>query len=220
MHASRRFWLASAAAALFASAAAAQASPTAAKAAEDYVAKNAPMALAVLNDPKLNAETRLAKFGELFDRFADLPRIANFVIGKHAAGLRADPALQKEWLAAFRDYSLAVYQDQLDQYRGSQINVRGARENRPGDFEVTSAIARKGQPPFPVNWRVLRQTDGSFRVVDVAVNLDGSIIWLAVQQRLDFLAFLDKNKGDIRALTADVRRQTGVMRARIARQRG
>lgn len=189
------------------------------KAAEDYVAKNAPMALAALNAKGQTATERQIAFGKLFDQFADLPRVADFVLGRYARTARADPALYADWVAAYRDYSIAVYQDQLDQYRGNQIRIlpgsKDATINGRFYSVVRSEILRPGQKPMQVQWRLLRGTDGAFRVVDVAVQFDDNIVWLAIQQQADNLAFLDRNKGDVRALLAEVKRKTATMRARI-----
>lgn len=190
------------------------------KAAEDYVAKNAPAALAALNTSGQSPAERQAAFAKLFDQFADLPRIADFVLGRYARTARADQALYQDWIATFREYSVAVYQDQLDQYRGNTIRIlpgsKDATINGRFYSVVRSEILRPGQRPFQVQWRLLRGNDGAFRVVDVAVQLDENIVWLAIQQQADFLAFLERNKGDVRALLADVKRQTQTMRARIA----
>lgn len=190
------------------------------KAAEDYVAKNAPLALAALNAKGQSPTERQVAFGKLFDQFADLPRIADFVLGRYARTARADPALYADWVQTYRDYSIAVYQDQLDQYRGNQIRIlpgsKDATINGRFYSVVRSEILRPGQKPLQVQWRLLRGADGAFRVVDVAVQFEENIVWLAIQQQADNLAFLDRNKGDVRALIADVKRQTATMRARIA----
>ena len=51
-----------------------------------------------------------------------------------------------------------------------------------------------------------------WKVVDVSLLDQGNQIWLAQQQQRDFLAALDRNHGDIRALIADVQNQTSRMR--------
>lgn len=190
------------------------------KAAEAYVAKNAPLALSTLNAKGQSAEERQTAFGKLFDQFADLPRIADFVLGRYARAARADDALYKEWITTFREYSIAAYQDQLDQYRGNTIRVLSGSKDATinGRFYsvVSSEILRPGRQPLQVQWRLLRSQDAAFRVVDVAIQFDDNIVWLAIQQQADFLAFLDKNKGDVRALVIEVKRQTETMRKRIA----
>lgn len=195
------------------------------KAAEAYVASSAPAALAALSEPGLTAQERQAKFGQLMENFADLNRISEFVLGRYARNLRTDRALQQEWRATFRDYAVAVYQDQLDQYRGTSVRIvpgsRDATINGRFYSVVTTELAVRGREPFVAQWRLLRDdATGRFQVVDVAVKLQDQVIWLATQQRQDFLAFLDQNNGDVRALIAEVKRQTSMMRTRIAQREG
>ncbi len=74
------------------------------------------------------AAERRATFSQLMDKFADMPAVASFVLGRYARQARADPALYKEWVATFKEYGLVVYETQLDQYRGNTIKVsRSAR---------------------------------------------------------------------------------------------
>lgn len=190
------------------------------QATEAYVAENAPAALAALSAPGLSEQARAQRFAQLMDRFADMPLIANFVLGRYARELRADPQLRAEWNAAFREYAVAVYQDQLDQYRGQAVRVIGSQDTTiNGRFYsvVSTEMARAGAAPFRVQWRLVRQGE-AYRVVDVAVRLEESTIWLAQQQRRDFEAELDRNGGDVRDLIGKVRQMTSEMRARIAQR--
>lgn len=190
------------------------------KAAEDFVAKNATQALLVLGEDASSGE-RTRKFGELFDKFADLPRISDFVLGRYARALREDPALSKRWVEAFRAYALATYEAQLDQYRGSAIKVfpgsQDATKNGRFYSVVTTEVAGlKGGASLTVKWQLLKSSEGAFRVVDVALKQGDQIIWLAQQQRQDFLALLDKNNGDLNALLAFVDGETTRLRAAAA----
>jgi hypothetical protein len=45
--------------------------------------------------------------------------------------------------------------------------------------------------------------------------IEGNQIWLAQQQQRDFLAALDRNNGDIRALMTDIRGLTASLRQRV-----
>ncbi len=193
-------------------------SALASPATEAYVAKSAPDALAALNATGASEQARAQRFAQLMDQFADMELIANFVLGRYARQLRADAELRAEWNQAFRDYAVAVYQDQLDQYRGRSVRVLGSQDstiNNRAYSVVSTEIIQPGGDPFRVQWRLLRQGD-SYRVVDVAVRLGEATIWLAQQQRRDFEAELDRNGGDLQALITKVRSMTGDMRARIA----
>ncbi len=182
--------------------------------AEQYVQTNATAALASLSHRGSSPEARQLEFGRLMTIFADVPRIANFVLGRYSPQLRANPQLRDQWSDTFRTYAMAVYEDQLDQYSAESFRVTGSIERIPGrDVVVQSQIVQNGRR-LPVQWRILRNGAG-WKVVDIALVLDGNEVWLAQQQQADFLAQLDRNRGDIAGLIAQVRQQTQVMRARI-----
>lgn len=184
--------------------------------AESYVQSNATEALRTLGDRSMSANQRRSTFNTLMAQFSDMPRIANFVLGRYSAQLRADTALRTEWTRAFQDYAIAVYEDRLGRFSGSAIRVTGSTERVAGrDVIVTSEIApRDGGRAMTVQWRLLR-SGNAWKVVDVSLLLDGNQIWLAQQQQRDFLAELDRNNGDIRALMTDIRGSTTAMRQRV-----
>ena len=67
------------------------------------------------------------------------------------------------------------------------------------DSIVNTVIKRQDGKDMDVRWRVLTR-DGKYQVVDVALNLDGNLIWLAIEQRAQFLALLDRSNGSAEAL--------------------
>lgn len=162
------------------------------------------------------AAQRRQTFNRLMAQFADMPRIANFVLGRYGAQLRSDAALRADWTRTFQEYAIAVYEDRLERFSGSSIRVTGSVERVPGrDVIVSSELQpRTGGRPTQVQWRLLRSGD-VWKVVDISLVLDGNEIWLAQQQQRDFLAALDRNNGDIRALMSNLRELTASMRERI-----
>lgn len=183
--------------------------------AEQVVQTNAANALATLSNRSVTPAVRRQTFNQLMNGFADFPRIATFVLGAQGRQLRSNAALRTEWNRVFADYALAVYEDQLDRYRGNTISVTGSVERTAGtDVIVQSTMqARAGARALPVQWRMLRGANG-WRVVDVSLIMEGNEIWLAQQQQRDFLAILDRNNGDMRALITDVEAMTNRMRQR------
>jgi phospholipid transport system substrate-binding protein len=181
---------------------------------EAFVQTNAQLVLNNLAQAK-SADQRRVQFSAQMDKFADMPRVADYVLGKYARQARANPAQYKAWQDTFKEYGLAVYESQLDQYRGRTIKVLpGSEESTINGREysvVKSQIVLPSGQPFLVNWRLLKVGD-SWRVVDVALKLDETVIWLAIQQQQDFLARLDKNGGDIAKLTSVVQQLTAEMR--------
>lgn len=184
--------------------------------AETYVQENASAALATLANLQISSSQRQLTFNQLMARFADMPRIANFVLGRYAVQLRADPALRAEWTRSFQDYMIAIYETQLDRYSGGVVHVTGSTERVPGrDVIVLCQITPHGASrPLPVQWRLMRSGD-VWKAVDLSLLIDGNEIWVGQQQQRDFLAALDRNSGDIRALMASINEQTVAMRGRL-----
>lgn len=185
-------------------------------AAERHVQESAQAALRSLSDMSVSSSQRQQTFNRLMSQLADMPRIANFVLGRYGAQLRADATLRAEWNRTFQEYAIAVYEAQLEQYSTSTLRVVNSIERVPGrDVIVVSEMSPRGSSrPLRVQWRMLLTGD-TWKVVDVSLVDNGSEIWLAQQQQRDFLAALDRNNGDIRALISTVRGQTASMRQRI-----
>lgn len=209
-----------AAAALFAAALA----PAAAHAdvsAEQYVARQGNAALATLSNRTLNPTARQTQFRALMLQLADINAISNYVLGPNAARrLRAEPALNAEWQAAFVDYCVAVYEDQLDQFRGNEMKVVKSTDRVPGrDVVVETTIVPRGRTaPMTVEWRLLKR-GADWKVVDASLVIEDSRIWLAQQQRTEFQTVLG-TRADVPALIQRIRTQTATMRTRIAARTG
>ncbi len=184
--------------------------------AEQYVQTSAAGALAALGNHHVSSDERHTTFQHLIAELADMPRIAFFVLGRYSSQLRADPQLRADWYRTFEEYSIATYEDKLDTFSDSALRVVGSVENVPGqDVTVVSEMTQRGAArPTRVQWRLLK-SGSAWKVTDVALGVDGNDIWLAQQQQRDFLAALDRNHGDIRALMTDVTQLTARMRQRI-----
>lgn len=169
---------------------------SAASPAEDFVATNIQAGFDILNDKALDAAARRAKFASFLLSLTDMRRVAMFLLGPAAQG--AAPADIENYLAAYQDYILAVYQSYFALYAGQTLKVLSSRERAADDFVVSTQIV--GGNPLPVQFRV--RTDGAKPVL-VDVNVAG--VWLALAQRDQFRSVLSQNNGDIKALSAHLR---------------
>ena len=164
---------------------------------EEYVRTNANDVLASLNAPGLTASERRAQFQTYMDEFANLDAVAKFVIGKYAK--RFSDEEMETYLATFREYALAVYEFYFNEYRGRDVKVVGSTDRNSRDSIVDTEIVRADGQELEVRWRVLNR-GGQYQVVDVALNAEGNLIWLAIEQQAQFLSILDKNNGSSEAL--------------------
>ena len=164
---------------------------------EEYVRTNANDVLASLNAPGLTASERRAQFQTYMDEFANLDAVAKFVIGKYAK--RFSDEEMEAYLATFREYALAVYEFYFNEYRGRDVKVIGSTDRNARDSIVDTEIVRADGQELEVRWRVLNR-GGQYQVVDVALNAEGNVIWLAIEQQAQFLSILDQNNGSVDAL--------------------
>lgn len=180
------------------------------KASEDFVKENATLVLSTLDDSTLDQKARTEKFSVYMDQFSNIDRIASFVIGKYSRRFTSDEIAR--YRTAFRKYNLTAYEVQFDQYRGAAIEVTGSTDRNERDSIVDSTVRSPNGDTFDVRWRVLERND-KYEVVDIALNFEGSLLWLAIEQRAQFLDLLDRTNGSPDALikkldelTADLRK--------------
>lgn len=185
---------------------------------EAYVLKNANAALMTLNDPKLDADQRTEAFQGLMNKFTDIDRVSRFVLGVYSR--RFSSADMAKYQAAYREYALAVYEAQLDQYRGQEIVVTGSVDRSDSD-SIVESVVKRASGDLPVKWRVMK-VDGkagspdTYQVVDVALNLDGNLLWLGIEQRAQFVSILDRSNGSANALITKIDEMTKQLRAESA----
>jgi phospholipid transport system substrate-binding protein len=164
---------------------------------EEYVRTNANDALASLNAPGVTPENRRLQFQEYMDQFANLDAVAKFAIGKYSK--RFDEEELDAYVASFRAYALAVYEYYFNAYKGKDVKVTGSTDRTTRDSIVDTKIVREDGEEMDVRWRVLNR-GGKYQVVDIALNAEGNLIWLGIEQRAQFMSVLDKNNGSSEAL--------------------
>lgn len=144
---------------------------------------------------------RRAKFREFITQYADIRKTALFTLGNYKR--QASDGDVEAFVVAFKDYATAVYESRLDQYKGQTLKVVGSLDNKPGDVTVNTIIVdSSATQPLRVAFRLLGST-GNYRFVDIQV----AGIWLSIDQRDQFAAFLSQNRGSVPALTAHLAQQ-------------
>lgn len=180
--------------------------------AETFMVGAANSTLELLNDSKLSAADRTAKFAAAMDKYCDIPAVARFCLGRYRA--RFDDKAYAEYTKEFRNFLLAAYQGQLDRFRGEKVTLLGSNVRKPGDVVVNTRVSQKraGKEDLPVNWRVRKGADG-WRIID----LSALGVWLAIEQQASFANALDQANGDPNALIAYVKKTAAELRAGITK---
>jgi phospholipid transport system substrate-binding protein len=81
---------------------------------------------------------RKPKFREFITQYADVRKTARFTLGNYAR--TAAPADVDTFVDAFKDYAIAIYETQLDKYKGESLKVVGSIDNKPGDYIVKTVV--------------------------------------------------------------------------------
>jgi phospholipid transport system substrate-binding protein len=163
-----------------------------------FISQLGSQAIQVLG-PGVPASERLARFRQLFQNDFDVPGIGRFVLGRYWR--IATPAEQQEFLGLFQEYIVEAYSARLSQYGGEPFRVTGSRASG-GETVVTSQIIQKSGAPIEVDW-YLTDEGGAFKINDVYV---GGVS-MAVTERDEFAAVIQRNGGQISALLAQLRQK-------------
>jgi phospholipid transport system substrate-binding protein len=180
-------------------------------AAENYVRENVQRGLTILNNRSIPDAQRRTEFRNFLTGLTDLPRIALFTLGP--ARRTATPAQIDAFVDAFRNYAVAVYESRLKAYAGQTLRVTGSTAHGPNDYIVTTTLVdptgrteAQGEP-IEVDFRV-DSSNGRFVVIDASI----VGVWLALEERDQFTAFLEENNGNLDGLTTHLNMLTNRLR--------
>ncbi len=136
-------------------------------------------------------------FERIFSRYADVPVIARSALGPAARG--ASKAQMSAFTKAYQGYIARKYGRRFREFIGGEITVTDARPVK-SYFEVISVAKLRGESPFEVRWHVSDKSGKNlfFNIIIEGVNMLAS-------ERTEVGAMLDKRKGDIDALIADLK---------------
>ena len=169
----------------------------AANVAESFVGENISKGLDILRDKKLTTVQRRDQFETLLLGLVDVRRIGLFTLGQYRR--TAPPEDVEAFLNAFKNYATAAYQSYFARYTNQTLKVTGSTKRNDTDFIVQTLLIdpNSSQQPSEVDFRVRTDT-GKPVLVDVAYQG----IWLSLEERDQFVAFLGQNNGNVRTLIA------------------
>jgi phospholipid transport system substrate-binding protein len=165
--------------------------------AETFVDENIHKGLDILRDKKLTTTQRRDQFETLLLGLVDVRRIGLFTLGQYRR--TAPPEDVEAFINAFKNYATAAYQSYFAKYTDQTLKVTGSTKRNDTDFIVQTLLVdpNSNQQPSEVDFRVRTDT-GKPVLVDVAYQG----IWLSLEERDQFVAFLGQNNGNVRTLIA------------------
>jgi phospholipid transport system substrate-binding protein len=166
--------------------------------AKAFVQSMADRAIGFLGDSALSHDQRKQEFKKLLRSSFDMSTIGRFAMGRYWR--EATPAQQKEYQSLFETMVINVYAARFNEYNGQKLEVGAVRPEGKADALVTSYIIPKTGEKIQVDWRV-RTKGGGYKIVDVVV--EG--VSMALTQRSDFAAVIQRGGGDINVLIEHLR---------------
>lgn len=138
-----------------------------------------------------------ADFERIFTRYADVPVIGRSALG--VAARSASAAQMSAFTVAFRGYLSRKYGKRFREFIGARFEVQGARPVKTF-YEVKTIAFMRGQAPFEVLWHVSDRSgkDLFFNIIIEGVNM-------LAAERTEIGAMLDRRRGNIDALIADLK---------------
>jgi phospholipid transport system substrate-binding protein len=158
-------------------------------------------ALTMLNQRQKSQADFERQFRALLHEGFDVNRISCFVLGRYCR--TAPEAQRQEFTKAFEDYIVGVYTVRFSEYTGESFKVTGSRSEGKASLVSSQIVRPNGAPPVKVDWRVGDTPQGP-KITDVAV--EG--VSMILTQRDEFSAVLQRNNGDLQALTKMLKDKT------------
>jgi len=162
----------------------------------DFISALGNQGLAVIRS-NAAIDQKAAYFHQMLRQDFDLARISRFGLGPYWRA--ASEREQQEFSRLLEDHLVRFYGRRFAEYGGESLRVTGSRAD-PDGVIVSSQIIRPQGLPIAVDWR-LGLSDGRYKIADVIV--DG--VSMALTQRSDFAAMIQRNGGQVAGLLAAMR---------------
>lgn len=124
----------------------------------------------------------------------DVEAIARFTLGRHGKAMSEREKVR--FAEAFENFLRRQIEMNANEFAGVQITVTKTLQRNARDAIVTTQVEGNGAP-ITLRWRVIERA-GKWSVVD----LEFAGLWLAIEQRAQVSAILDRPGADIEDVIA------------------
>ena len=170
---------------------------------EAFVQSSINRGYTILNDKKLNADQREEQFRDFLSSITDTKRVALFTLGEFSR--TASESDLNGFLDAYDDFAAAMYQGYFNWYTGQSLRVSNSVTRSADDVVVYADVVQPdGSKKYKVGFRVRK--DGAQK--DIVTDFQFEGVWLALNQRADFTAYLQQHKGNFTLLTEELKKRT------------
>lgn len=132
--------------------------------------------------------------------YVDVTAIARFALGRYVH--QVDEATFEVYRDALELYLVDQLQTHLGHLSGGDVVIKDTVPRGNDQAIVQTEVTASDGDVMNVNWR-LRKDDGTWEVIDV----EAMGLWLAIEQRAQFRAQLERNGGDVADLTRTIQQK-------------
>jgi phospholipid transport system substrate-binding protein len=154
----------------------------------------------------VNANTGKAdqqkKFRALVERYADVPAISVFSLGKYARDLPG--ARKAEYNSLMQNYLARLFLNHIETFRGEKVEIVGTKARSERDVIVSTNLIYTDGRKLAIAWRLVKRGDG-YKIFDASIGG----VWLAVQQQSSFVSTISQNGGKVDALIDYLKKSVG-----------
>ncbi|MEZ4334662.1 MAG: ABC transporter substrate-binding protein [Myxococcota bacterium] len=125
--------------------------------------------LEIMKEAKtLGFEGRVEKLGPLMGRTFDLDFMASKTVGRHWSTL--SPEDKQRWIETFTRFTTANYAGRFKGYSGEKFVTLGTEDAGHDTRLVRTRIEVPNDEPVELDYRVMQEKGGAWRVIDVYLN--------------------------------------------------
>jgi phospholipid transport system substrate-binding protein len=148
-----------------------------------------------------NQEVVEAKFSKVLDDYFDIDYIGKASLGqfwREASDIEKD-----EYLKIFKTAIIKTYVLRFKEYKNENIEVIKEDIQGKKDIIVYSNLINeyKSSPAVDINWRVRKEKNGIYKVID----LDVAGISMLITQRNEYQSIINQNGGKVSAIIAKLK---------------
>jgi phospholipid transport system substrate-binding protein len=192
----------------------AQASPELEKGGSAFIESLAKQAVDSLADQAIPRPERINRFRRMFNDSFAVEVIGRWILGRHWR--EATDAQRAEYLKLFEDLMVVSYVDRFAEYAGDALKVHRALTENESTVTVFSEIVRPGgSQPVRVDWRVGRNKESAYKVVDVVI--EGTS--MSNTMRADFTSVINQKGGQVSGLIEVLREKTTQLKQQEAERK-
>lgn len=157
--------------------------------ATDFIVELGAQAIQSLTDNSISRKKREERFAKIFEEAFDVLSIAKFVLGRYRR--QSSEEEKKAFLDLFKEAMASNYASRFQNYTNEPFKVRSARYTGDNSGRVFSVIIRPESPDVSIEWKVYRNKEGHFKIIDVIVEN----ISMSVTNRQEYQAIIERQGG-------------------------